>query len=52
MASYQVRFQHRELVAEGTMAFRFEKPAGFQFKAGQAVVLELSEAGRRRAEAP
>ena len=31
----------REQVAEGTLAFRFEKPAGFNFKAGQAVVLEL-----------
>ena len=31
----------REQLAEGTLAFRFEKPAGFDFKAGQAVVLEL-----------
>jgi ferredoxin-NADP reductase len=31
----------REPLAEGTLAFRFEKPAGFAFKAGQAVVLEL-----------
>ena len=25
----------REEVAEGTMAFHFEKPSGFDFKAGQ-----------------
>ncbi|HEV3008579.1 MAG TPA: FAD-dependent oxidoreductase [Burkholderiales bacterium] len=31
----------REQLAEGTLAFRFEKPAGFNFKAGQAVVLEF-----------
>ncbi len=31
----------REEVAEGTMAFRFAKPAGFQFRAGQAVDLTL-----------
>jgi ferredoxin-NADP reductase len=30
-------------VAEGTLAFRFERPPGFQFKPGQAVVLELPE---------
>jgi len=32
----------REQVAEGTMAFHFEKPAGFSFRAGQAVSLELT----------
>jgi hypothetical protein len=26
----------REEVAEGTMAFHFEKPSGFNFKAGQS----------------
>jgi ferredoxin-NADP reductase len=41
MPSYQVKLAGREQVAEGTLAFRFEKPAGFSFKAGQAVVLEL-----------
>ena len=41
MPSYQVKLAGREHVAEGTLAFRFEKPAGFAFKAGQAVVLEL-----------
>lgn len=41
MPSYQVKLAGREQLAEGTLAFRFEKPAGFSFKAGQAVVLEL-----------
>jgi ferredoxin-NADP reductase len=41
MPSYQVQLAGREPLAEGTLAFRFEKPAGFAFKAGQAVVVEL-----------
>ena len=41
MPSYQVKLSGRAQVAEGTLAFRFEKPAGFAFRAGQAVVLEL-----------
>jgi ferredoxin-NADP reductase len=41
MASYQVKLVGREELAEGTLAFRLEKPAEFQFKAGQAIVLEL-----------
>lgn len=41
MPSYQVKLAGREQLAEGTLAFRFEKPAGFNFKAGQAVALEL-----------
>jgi ferredoxin-NADP reductase len=36
-----LRLIEREHVAEGTMAFRFEKPAGWQFKAGQAVDITL-----------
>lgn len=43
MPAYQVKLAGREPLAEGTMAFRFEKPAGFNFKAGQAVVLELMD---------
>jgi ferredoxin-NADP reductase len=30
-----------EQIAEGTMAFHFEKPQGFQFKAGQAIDITL-----------
>ena len=37
----QPRLAGREQIAEGTFAFNLEKPPGFTFKAGQAVVLEL-----------
>ena len=36
MARYEVALAGHEEVAEGTTAFRFEKPAGFSFKAGQS----------------
>jgi ferredoxin-NADP reductase len=41
MTTYQSRLRGREEVAEGTMAFHLEKPAGFQFKAGQYVDMSL-----------
>jgi ferredoxin-NADP reductase len=41
MTTYQSRLSGREEVAEGTMAFHLEKPAGFQFKAGQYVDISL-----------
>lgn len=41
MPTYPVKLAGGEQVAEGTMAFRFEKPAGFSFKPGQAIALEL-----------
>ncbi|HQR52561.1 MAG TPA: FAD-dependent oxidoreductase, partial [Burkholderiales bacterium] len=37
MSTFEVKLQGREEVAEGTMAFHFEKPAAFSFKAGQAI---------------
>lgn len=37
----EVALKRREQVADGTMAFHFEKPAGFTFKPGQAVDLVL-----------
>jgi ferredoxin-NADP reductase len=43
MPSYQVQLAAREQIAEVTVAFRFEKPAGFAFKPGQAIVLELAD---------
>lgn len=33
--------RNREQVAGGTMAFHFDKPAGFEFRAGQAIDLTL-----------
>jgi nitrite reductase/ring-hydroxylating ferredoxin subunit len=37
MAAHQVRLKRRREIAEGTMAFHFEWPPGFAFKAGQAI---------------
>jgi ferredoxin-NADP reductase len=39
----QARLAGREQIAQGTFAYYLEKPTGFTFKAGQAVVLELLE---------
>jgi ferredoxin-NADP reductase len=41
--SYEATLKGREPVALGTMAFRFEKPAGFSFRPGQSVSLALLE---------
>jgi ferredoxin-NADP reductase len=41
LGGYQSRLKGREQVAEGTMAFHFEKPAGFEFRAGQAMDVTL-----------
>jgi len=38
---FSVKLRSREEVAEGTMAFRFEKPAGWTFKAGQSMDMTL-----------
>lgn len=42
-----VVLQGSEKVAEGTRAFRFERPRGFDFKAGQAVQLTLENGEQR-----
>lgn len=41
MTAYEVRLEGSEEIAEGTMAFHFEKPNGFSFNAGQAIDLVL-----------
>ena len=41
MRAHEVRLEGREEIAAGTMAFHFEKPAGFSFKPGQAIDLIL-----------
>lgn len=41
MTAYTVRITDRREVAESTMAFYFEKPEGFQFRAGQYLNLSL-----------
>jgi ferredoxin-NADP reductase len=35
MTIYQIKLLDRQIIAEGTMSFIFEKPKGFIFKAGQ-----------------
>ena len=44
MSTYEAKLQGREEIARGTMAFHFEKPAGFIFKPGQAIDLVLPDA--------
>lgn len=41
MANFQLKFKKKEQVADGTWSFYFEKPADFQFEAGQYVALVL-----------
>jgi ferredoxin-NADP reductase len=41
MADQKSKLIRREEVAEGTMAFHFEKPSGFNFKAGQSADVTL-----------
>jgi ferredoxin-NADP reductase len=41
VATFKVRLKSRQEIAEETMAFRFEKPPGFLFKAGQFVTFTL-----------
>ena len=41
MPAYRTRLARREVVAEGTMAFHFERPAGFTHEAGQNAIFTL-----------
>jgi ferredoxin-NADP reductase len=41
MTTHDVRLTRRETVAEGTMAFHFSRPPGFQFRAGQSLAMSL-----------
>ena len=43
MSGYQSTLLGRTEVAQGTMAFQFEKPNGFVFKAGQYIDLTISD---------
>jgi ferredoxin-NADP reductase len=45
-----MKLQHRSEVAEGTMAFYFEKPEGFQFEPGQFADLTLIDPPENDAE--
>jgi len=41
MKAYEIRLKGHLAVADGTLAFRFARPEGFAFRAGQAIRLEL-----------
>jgi ferredoxin-NADP reductase len=49
MRAYQTTLLGRTDVAEGTMAFQFEKPTDFVFNAGQYIDLTISDSRRRPA---
>lgn len=46
MLTYNVHLQKSERVAEGTMAFYFERPPGFEFTAGQFLTFTLIDPPR------
>jgi ferredoxin-NADP reductase len=50
MATHSVQLLRREEVAEGTMSFYFDKPAGFQFKPGQYLDCTLTDPPETDAE--
>jgi ferredoxin-NADP reductase len=52
MGIYAVQLKERREIAEGTMAFSFSKPAGFEFVAGQSVDLTLLEPAETDAKGP
>jgi ferredoxin-NADP reductase len=41
MTTYDAKLTKRDEVAEGTMAFHFDRPPGFSFKPGQAIDVVL-----------
>ncbi len=50
MSIHMVKLTQREEVADGTMAFHFEKPAGFLYKAGQFADFTLIDPSETDAE--
>lgn len=50
MGAYTVKLVRREQVAEGTMAFYLERPAGFEFAGGQSTDVTLIEPPETDAE--
>jgi ferredoxin-NADP reductase len=50
MADQSSKLMRREEVAEGTMAFHFEKPSGFSFRAGQSADVTLTDPPETDAE--
>jgi ferredoxin-NADP reductase len=52
VAVYEIALRRRETVAEGTLAFHFDKPAGFAHQAGQNAVFTLVEPPEIDAQGP
>lgn len=50
MPIYQVKLKCKQEIAAGTMAFLFEKPAGFFYKAGQSADCTLINPAETDAE--
>ena len=50
MPIYETKLKEREQIADGTMAFRFEKPDGFDYKAGQFADYTLIDPSENDAE--
>lgn len=50
MPEYATELLRKDSIAEGTMAFHFRKPDGFQFRAGQALDLTLLDPPQTDAE--
>ena len=50
MPVYTVKLESRQDIADGTMAFYFEKPQGFTHKAGQYADLTLIDPSETDAE--
>lgn len=50
MPTYRVMLLRREEVAENTMSFYFDKPAGFQFNPGQYLDCSLMDPRETDAE--
>ncbi|MEO6798102.1 MAG: hypothetical protein ABI401_05085, partial [Candidatus Dormibacter sp.] len=47
---FMAKLNGREEVAEGTMAFHFEKPPGWTFRAGQFIDMDLIDPPETDAE--
>ena len=50
MPIYQVKLKYKRQIADGTMAFLFEKPQGFVYKAGQSADCTLIDPAETDAE--
>src|SRR5262245_24631397 len=50
MSTHTVKLKQRREVAEGTMAFHLEKPASFQYKAGQFMNVTITDPPETDAE--